>query len=97
MGEHTILFFLDEFHGGAVNHILHFAGFTVLGYGLGSRNIWFIVASPFVMECGHIYNYLMGVHADLAIKIVPLQLFAWAVFVALGFALHALYIRSKRK
>ncbi|GEM_PF-5461668 len=60
-----IVFFLDEFHHGAVNHVIHFAGFTLLGYGLGIQNWWIVVFSPFVMEAGHVYNFFTGRHSML--------------------------------
>jgi len=52
-----IIFFLDEFHHGAANHVIHFAGFTLLGYGLATQNLFIVMLSPLVMEAGHIYNY----------------------------------------
>lgn len=85
--KHYLLFFLDDFHKGAVNHIIHSIGFTVLGYGLGKPNLILIVISPFIMEMGHLYNYTKGVHKEFAAKIIPLQLFAWLVFVVLGYLL----------
>lgn len=34
MKKHLIFFFLDDFHHGAVNHVIHFIGFTVYrGFG----------------------------------------------------------------
>ena len=83
MEQHFILFFLDEFHRGALNHIIHFIGFTVLGYGLGKRNWWIIISSPFIMEMGHVFNYLTGTHPELALKIIPLQWLAWVIFFGL--------------
>lgn len=85
--KHSIIFFLDDFHRGAVNHTLHFIGFTVLGYGLGKPSLLFIVISPFIMELGHFYNYARGVHKEQAVKIIPLQWLAWIIFVGIGFAL----------
>ena len=84
---HFIGFFLDEFHHGAVNHVLHFIGFTLLGFGLGSQNWLIVIFSPAVMESGHIYNYLTGRHKELAIKIIPLQLVAWIIFVGFVYLL----------
>ncbi|MEK6837950.1 MAG: hypothetical protein AABX69_04830 [Nanoarchaeota archaeon] len=83
----TTAFFLDEFHHGAVNHLIHAIGFTLLGYGLGTRNLLIIIASPFVMEAGHVYNYIRGRHRKHAIKIIPLQIAAWLVFVGAGYLL----------
>ncbi len=80
-----IAFFLDEFHHGAVNHVIHFIGFTLLGYGLGIQSWWIIVFSPFVMEIGHVYNYLTGRHRHLAIRIIPIQIVAWFIFVGIGY------------
>lgn len=71
--EQHLLFFLGDFHNGAVNHVIHFIGFTVLGYGLGVRNWWLVIISPFVMEIGHLWNYTHGLHGDQALKIIPLQ------------------------
>lgn len=85
MKKHFILFFLDDFHQGAVNHVIHFIGFTVLGYGLGKPSLLLILISPFIMESGHLYNYIRGVHKEHAIKIIPLQLLAWVIFVGIGF------------
>ena len=81
----TMAFFLDEFHHGAVNHLIHFIGFTLLGYGLGIRSLPIIIISPFVMEAGHVYNYIRGRHRKHAIKIIPLQIAAWLVFLGLGY------------
>lgn len=80
-----ILFFLDEFHHGAVNHVIHFIGFTFLGYGLGVQNWWIVILSPFVMEMGHLYNYFTGRHRHLAIRIIPIQIVAWLIFVGIGY------------
>jgi len=33
--KHLLFFFLDDFHRGAVNHVTHFIGFTLLGYAHG--------------------------------------------------------------
>ncbi|MBI2012024.1 hypothetical protein HYS91_04610 [Candidatus Daviesbacteria bacterium] len=85
MKKHFLLFFLDDFHQGAMNHLIHFVGFTVLGYGLGKPSLFLIILSPFIMESGHIYNYLTGRHKELAIKIIPLQLLAWVIFVGIGY------------
>ncbi|MBI3576933.1 hypothetical protein HY086_02770 [Candidatus Gottesmanbacteria bacterium] len=90
MKKHFIFFFLDDFHHGAVNHLLHFIGFTVLGYGLGVRSIILIILSPIIMELGHFYNYARGIHREYAIKIIPLQWFAWILFVGLGFIISKL-------
>ena len=87
----ALTFFLDEFHQGAVNHVIHFAGFTLLGYGIGIQSLLIIVSSPFVMEAGHVYNYLRGRHRKHAIKIIPLQIAAWLVFVGLGYLLANLF------
>ena len=73
MKKHYILFFLDDFHHGVFNHVMHFIGFFLLGYGVGKLNIFFIIASPFIMESGHLYNYFRGIHKEHAIKIIPLQ------------------------
>ena len=85
MNTHFLFFFLDDFHHGAVNHMMHAAGFTVLGYGLGARNIYLIAASPFVMELGHFYNYSRGIHREHAVKIIPFQWLAWIIFVFVGY------------
>lgn len=89
--KHFIFFFLDNFHRGVVNHLMHFIGFTVLGYGMGSGNIILIILSPFVMELGHFYNYYRGIHRDYAVKIIPYQWLAWIVFVAIGYGLTKLF------
>lgn len=92
MKKHYIIFFLDDFHHGAVNHVLHSIGFTILGYGLGVRSLLFILVSPVIMELGHFYNYSRGIHREHAIKIIPLQLLGWFVFVGIGY-LVSLYLR----
>ncbi len=91
MKKHHLLFFLDDFHQGAVNHLIHFIGFTVLGYGLGKPNIYLIFFSPFIMELGHFYNYFRGIHREHAIKIIPLQWFAWIVFVGIGYLISLFF------
>lgn len=48
--KHYLVFFLDDFHRGAVNHVLHFIGFTLLGYGLGTLDLILIIISPLIME-----------------------------------------------
>lgn len=87
MRKHLIIFFLDDFHHGAVNHVVHFIGFTILGYGLGKPSLLLIILSPFIMELGHFYNYFRGIHREQAVKIIPLQWLAWLIFVGLGFLL----------
>ncbi len=83
--KHILLFFFDDFHHGAMNHLIHSIGFTMLGYGLGKQSIFLVIFSPFIMELGHVYNYFRGVHREYAIKIIPLQWLAWIVFVGLGY------------
>lgn len=85
--KHYLLFFLDDFHRGAINHVIHFIGFTVLGYGLGKQSLLLIILSPFIMELGHFYNYFRGVHREHALKIIPLQWLAWVIFVGIGYLL----------
>ncbi|MBI2012170.1 hypothetical protein HYS91_05385 [Candidatus Daviesbacteria bacterium] len=85
MRKHFIIFFLDDFHRGAVNHVVHFIGFTILGYGLGKPSLFLIIVSPFIMELGHLYNYFRGIHKEHALKIIPLQLIAWIIFVLVGY------------
>lgn len=87
MKKHFLLFFLDDFHHGAVNHVLHFIGSTLLGYGLGKPSLLLILLSPVIMESGHVYNYFRGVHKEYAIKIIPLQLLGWIIFVLIGYLL----------
>ena len=82
-----IIFFLDDFHHGAVNHVLHFIGFTLLGYGLGVENWWIVISSPFVMEMGHIYNYITGRDRRLAFRIIPAQIVAGLIFVGIVYLL----------
>ena len=91
MKKHWLFFFLDDFHRGAVNHLVHFIGFTVLAYGLGKPSLILIIASPFIMELGHFYNYLRGIHREHAIKIIPIQWIAWLFFVAIGYLLAKLF------
>ena len=83
----TTAFFMDKFHHGAVNHVIHFIGFTLLGYGIGTGNLLIAIASPFVMEAGHVYNYIRGRHRKHAVRIIPLQIAAWLVFVGAGYLL----------
>lgn len=83
--KHLLFFFLDDFHQGAVNHVIHFIGFTVLGYGLGKPSLLLIILSPLIMELGHFYNYFRGIHKEHAVKIIPVQLLAWIIFVGIGF------------
>ena len=90
MKKHYLLFFLDDFHQGAVNHMLHFVGFTALGYGLGKPSLVIIILSPIIMELGHFYNYFRGIHREHAIKIIPLQWLAWVVFVGVGYLISLL-------
>ena len=90
LDKHMLMFFLDDFHHGAANHVIHFFGFFLLGYGVGKSNLLIIVASPFIMEFGHLYNFIKGKDKDIAIKIIPIQLIAWLVFVALGLVLSRL-------
>ena len=85
MKKHWLFFFLDDFHRGAVNHVVHFIGFTVLGYGLGKPDLILIIASPIIMELGHFYNYFRGIHREHAIKIIPVQWAAWIAFVTVGY------------
>lgn len=88
--KHHLIFFLDDFHRGAVNHVLHFAGCFLLGYGVGAWNFFAIVLSPLVMESGHLYNYARGIHSEHAIKIIPLQIGAWIIFIGIGFLITRL-------
>ena len=90
--KHLIIFFLDDFHHGAINHVIHFFGFFLLGYGIGKSSILLIIASPFIMEIGHLYNFLSGKDREIAIKIIPLQLLAWLIFVGLGLVLSRFLI-----
>ena len=85
MKKHSIIFFLDDFHHGSINHILHAVGFTILGYGLGTKSLFFIIISPFIMELGHFYNYFRGIHREQSIKIIPLQWLAWIIFLGVGY------------
>ena len=85
MKKHLLFFFLDDFHRGAVNHVIHFIGFTVLGYGLGKPSLLLIILSPFIMELGHFYNYFRGIHKEYAVKIIPLQWLAFIIFVGFGY------------
>lgn len=87
MKKHFLFFFLDDFHHGAVNHVTHFVGFTLLGYGLGKPSLVLILISPLIMESGHLWNYFNGVHKEHAVKIIPLQLVAWLIFVGVGYLL----------
>lgn len=91
MKKHWIIFFLDDFHGGAVNHLIHFIGFTVLGYGLGKPSLLLVIFSPFIMELGHLYNYFRGIHKEHSIKIILLQWLAWLVFVGIGYLLTQMF------
>ena len=85
MKKHLLLFFLEDFHRGAINHVIHFVGFTILGFGLGKQNLFLIILSPFVMELGHFYNYFKGIHREYAVKIIPLQWAAFIVFAGFGY------------
>ena len=90
MKKHLLFFFLDDFHHGAVNHVVHAIGFTVLGYGLGVKSLILILISPFIMELGHFYNFTRGVNREMAIKIIPLQWLAWVIFVGAGYMVSRL-------
>ena len=94
MEQHFVLFFLDEFHQGAFNHVTHFIGFALLGYGLGRRNWWLVILSPIIMEMGHVFNYFTGIHQEVAIKIIPLQWLAWIIFVGAGYLISRLFQRK---
>ena len=75
-------FFLNEFHQGAVNHIAHFVGFALFGYGLAKRNWKAILLAPIIMEIGHVYNYVvLDEYGELAISIIPAQIAVGAVFI----------------
>lgn len=87
MKKHFLFFFLDDFHQGAVNRALHFIGFTLLGFALGKGDLFILILSPLVMELGHFYNYARGVHREYALKIIPVQLIGWVVFVVIGYLL----------
>ena len=82
-----IIFFLGDFHNGAVNHALHFIGFTLLGYGLGVENWWIVALSPVVMETGRVYNYITGRDRHLAFRIIPAQIVAGLIFVGIVYLL----------
>ena len=84
-GKHYLVFFLDDFHRGGVNHILHFVGFFLLGYGIGAWQLLPVIISPFIMESGHFYNYIRGIHREHALKIIPLQWAGWIIFLAFGY------------
>lgn len=86
-----IHFFLDEFHHGAVNHVLHFVGFTVLGYGLGVENWWIVIFSPFIMEMGHLYNYFTGRDKHHAILIILLQIGAGLIFTGIAYLIVRMF------
>ncbi len=84
-------FFLGDFHNGAINHVIHFVGFTLFGYGLAKQNWTIVLISPFVMEMGHIYNYSRGIHRTHALKIIPLQWAAGLVFAGLIYLLVKIF------
>ena len=86
-----IIFLLDDFHHGAVNHVIHWIGFTLLGYGLGIQNWWIVILSPFIMEAGHLYNYFTGRHRHLAIRVIPMQILGWLIFVGIGYFLTKIF------
>lgn len=92
MKKHFLFFFLDDFHQGAANHMLHFLGCTLLGYGLGKPSLTLILISPLIMESGHVYNYLTGRHKEHAIKIIPWQILFWIVLVGVVFAFTKLVL-----
>jgi hypothetical protein len=96
LDQHFIIFFLDDFHRGAINHIIHFSGFTVLGYGLGAKNWKLVILSPFIMELGHLYNYTQGIHNEQAISIIPYQWLAWVIFVLLGIGISKLFSKKSQ-
>lgn len=87
-----LIFFLDEFHHGVINHIIHAIGFTILGYGLGIQNWWIVILSPFVMEMGHLYNYATGRNRQFAIRIIPMQIIGWFIFVGIGYLVTRLFL-----
>jgi len=87
-----LIFFLGDFHNGAINHGLHFIGFTLLGYGLGVESWWIVVLSPFVMEMGHIYNYITGRDRHLAFRIIPAQIVAGLIFAGIVYLLTRAFV-----
>ena len=82
---HKLFFFLDDFHHGVVNHLTHFVGFTLLGYGLGKPSLVLIILSPIIMESGHLYNFAQGKHKKETIQLIPIQLLTWFIFVGIGY------------
>ncbi len=91
-----LIFFLDDFHQGPVNLVLHCAGFLVLGYGLGRHNLSLMFLATFLMELGHFYNALRGRHRDYALWALPLQYFVWLlIIIGSNFVLRLLETRSR--
>ena len=75
-------FFFTDFHRGAVNIILHIISFSVMFYGLATKDtLLFILGIGVINEFGHIYNYLVRSHRDpkYGIRMIPYQLFYAAI------------------
>lgn len=83
----SILSYLDESHCGLMSHGIHWIAFIILGYGLGTQNWWIVIFSPFVMESGHLYNYLTGRYRHRVAQAIPFQIMSWFVFVGITYVL----------
>ena len=78
----TSKFFFTDFHKGAVNITLHIISFSVMFYGLATKNtLLFVLGIGVINELGHIYNYLVVHKLDprYGIRMVPYQLFYAAI------------------
>lgn len=79
MNKQLTKIFFTEWHSGVVNQLLHLIGLTVLIWGFYSFKVYLILASVFIMESGHLYNYFKGKNRDIVIKIIPLQIVVWLI------------------
>jgi hypothetical protein len=87
-------YFLGEFHQGTINRFIHLIGLLTISWGVYTNNIPLIIISPFIMECGHLYNMHSLKRAPKTIQIIPIQWIAWGVLliclVGLNHLLHQL-------
>ena len=83
----TLRFFFGEFHSGAINHMTHFAGFTLLGYGLARQSWQIMLLSACIMESGHVHTYATGKHRGSTQKMFFLGAIILLCFIAAAYLL----------